>query len=155
MKLRFEDLLRPDPDLSIGKQQRLAIEQLREMVSQSATMNYFRLGDSIFVKGTRILLGVGGYFLADLRLLDALNDILSEISFPSIRVDVFEVQDVADLSDFKMSDYEKYIPGIGRFDIPIVGVWEDGVLAQKAFGAAAREVLTQYFPTLSSVDFFG
>ncbi len=41
-----------------------------------------------------------------------------------------------------MQDFERYIPEIGQvYQTPVVGVWENGVLDQKASGARARELL--------------
>ena len=148
MKRRFADLLRPIPGLSPSEQQRLAHEQLREIVNQSS-MHYFNLGDEVVNQGIRVLLGVATYCIADMRLLDALNDLHSTVS-PLARIDVFSVQDAE-----KPEDLERYIPTIGhRFDVPLVGIWNDAMIKESAWGAAARDLLTQYFPSLSRVEFF-
>src|SRR4051812_35239453 len=94
-------------------------------------------GDPILNGGRRILLGGASYSVADLALLDTLSEALGEGSGP--RLDVFNVFECRSIVDF-----EKYVPGIGKvLQTPVVGYWEDGLLQEKAWGKAGRDLLTK------------
>jgi len=92
-------------------------------------------GDEISTNVDRLLIGVATYSTADLKLLDAVNRWLAGRT--DIRVDTFDVLDIVHPSDF-----EKYIPGIGRvYQTPVAGLWAGGVLAEAGSGIAARRML--------------
>ena len=79
----------------------------------------------------RMLLGVASYSVADLAVLDTLNEAASSKEAIWPRLDVFNVLDCRSIQDF-----EKYVPGIGKvFQTPVVGYWEEGLLKEKKRGA--------------------
>jgi hypothetical protein len=133
---RFSSLLEARSDLSAGQQQKLALEQFAAILHDSR-LHLWKPGDPIHNRGGRLLIGVASYSMPDLALLDALND-ESETDAPWPSLDVFNCQECRSIQDF-----ENYIPGIGKvFQTPVVGYWEDGVLKEKAWGKAGRDLLT-------------
>jgi len=88
-----------------------------------------------------MLVGIAPYSLPDLELLDAIKEALKQKPSCEERVQVFDV-----LTCASMKDFDERIPGIGQvYQTPVVGIWEDGVLVQKASGAKARQLtLEQY-----------
>ncbi len=134
---RFSSLLEPRSETSVAQQQRDAGEQLAALLGESR-LHPWQPGDPILNRGPRILLGVASYSVADLALLDTLNEALGLGSgWP--RLDVFNVLECRSIQDF-----EKYVPGIGKvFQTPVVGYWEEGLLKEKAWGKAGRDLLTK------------
>ena len=104
-------------------------------------ISVWRRGESIPGVGRRMLVGIAPYSLPDLELLDAIKEALKQKPSCEERVQVFDV-----LTCASMKDFDECIPGIGQvYQTPVVGVWEDGVLVQKASGAKARQLtLEQY-----------
>jgi hypothetical protein len=87
-----------------------------------------------------MLLGIAPYSLPDLELLDALKESHRQNSTSSQRVQVFDV-----LSCTNANDFDQYVPGIGRvYQTPVVGIWENGVLVQKATGLKARQLISEH-----------
>jgi hypothetical protein len=53
------------------------------------------------------------------------------------RIEVFDTSDIHNPEQF-----EDYVPGIGRvLGLPVVGIWESGILVQKGFGAVGRDLI--------------
>jgi hypothetical protein len=91
--------------------------------------------------GSRALIGVAPYSLPDLALLDALKRSLAEGENNREHIQIFDVLTCATISDF-----ERYIPGIGNvYQTPVIGIWEDGALTQKASGAEARGTIIRRY----------
>lgn len=140
---KFVDLLAGGAVKSPSEQQLCAQECLPIAIS-SSNLNVWKPGDSFAKQGRRILVGVATYSIADLCLLDALNELLNSNTLGCDRVDVFNVLDCRTTADF-----DEYVPTIGTvFQTPVVGVWEGGVLKEKASGAAARNLLYRLYPNL-------
>jgi hypothetical protein len=101
----------------------------------------FRLwspGDPIPATGDRLLIGVATWSAHDLVLLDTVSQAL-QTRPPGLAVDVFNVADCASPQAF-----ERYVPGIGNvFHTPVVGLWSNGRLVEKASGKAGRELVAQ------------
>ena len=135
--IRFSSLLEPRSEMSVAQQQRDAGEQLAALLLESR-LHPWQPGDPILNRGRRILLGVASYSVADLALLDTLNEAHAQGSiWPG--VDVFNVHECQ-----SMQDIEKYVPGIGKvFQTPVVGYWEEGLLKEKASGKAGRDLLAK------------
>ena len=134
---RFRELLAANDHLPPGDQQRMASEFLPAAVA-STRMSMWSPGEAFTTNGARVLIGVAVYSLYDLDLLDSLES----NSFGDDVVQVFDVN-----SCTTMSDFEKYIPGIGNvFQTPVVGCWKDGQLNYREQGAAARDWLLTRYP---------
>ncbi len=119
--------------LLIEEQQRQAAELFPELVNVSR-LHYWRPGDAIVSDGERYLIGLAASFdLGDLRLADIINELLA--LQPSVRVDVFNVEDCRDAKDVK-----KYFPDLDPpcFSNPWVGRWENGVHKATRFSFEAR-----------------
>lgn len=131
---RFSSLLEPRSEMSVGQQQRDAAEQLACVLRESR-LHPWQPGDPVLNHGRHILLGVASYSMADLALLDTLNEANGQgASWPAL--DVFNVLECRSIQDF-----EKYVPGIGKvFQTPVVGYWEEGLLKEKAWGKAGRDL---------------
>jgi hypothetical protein len=134
---RFSSLLEPRSEVTVGQQQRDAREELAALLRESR-LHLWQLGDPVLNRGRRILLGVGSYSMADLALLDNLNEAHGQESIWP-RLDVFDVLECRSIQDF-----EKYVPGIGKvYQTPVVGYWEEGLLKEKAWGKAGRDLLAK------------
>jgi hypothetical protein len=91
--------------------------------------------------GRLILIGLAPYALLDLRLLGALTERLAHVNAREQRLEVFDI-----LECKNMDDLEKRIPDIGKvYHSPILGIWDDGALVQRASGAQARDLMVEYF----------
>jgi hypothetical protein len=90
-------------------------------------------GSPIPEEGTWLLIGVATWSLSDMKLLDR----VSQANGWAGRVGVFNVAGCSAPSAF-----EQYIPGIGPvFHTPVVGLWSDGKLKEKASGKAGRDLV--------------
>jgi hypothetical protein len=85
-----------------------------------------------------------------MRLLDALDAIISAQPLEQKdRIDVFSIGDISGLSAL-----DQYFPGVvAKGDIPFVGIWENGVMEQYAWGAKGRDMLIGLYPTLRQINF--
>lgn len=119
---------------SLGLSQKDLEDRFPSVVSTSP----FRLwspGNPIPAKGKRVLIGVATWSAYDMKLLDAVSQVLQRSPL-DLMVDVFNVADCSSLESF-----ERYMPGIGRvFQTPVVGLWSDGQLVDKATGRSGREL---------------
>jgi hypothetical protein len=98
-------------------------------------------GEPIPAVGRRTLLGVAPYSRPDLELLDAISEALQQADRSEEKVQIFDISRCA-----SMEDLNEFIPGIGRvYQTPVVGIWRDGVLLQKASGAQARQIVLQQY----------
>jgi putative restriction endonuclease len=136
----FSDLVRSpslqaSPDGSLGQWQREVDALFPAAVSKSP----FRLwspGDPIPATGDRLLIGVATWSAQDLALLDAVSQALATRR-PGLVVDVFNVAECPSPQAF-----ERYVPGMGNvFHTPVVGLWSDGRLVDKASGKVGRELI--------------
>jgi hypothetical protein len=104
------------------------------------TIKLWRFGEPFSGEGRRILIGIATYSLPEMRALDTLIDAANHASTIKGTIDVFDTAACRNLEDFK-----RLVPGIGpSLHTPIVGVWENGVLKEKATSAEARKLLTTY-----------
>jgi hypothetical protein len=102
-----------------------------------------------------LLLGVASYSLYDLYLLDTLVE--AGVGHTNVRpasteggvapadksvsVDVFSVHDCR-----RQEDFDEYVPGLTPvLQSPVVGLWREGKLVEKAVGAAGRKVVAGLF----------
>ncbi|MBI1915898.1 MAG: hypothetical protein HYS12_14355 [Planctomycetes bacterium] len=122
---------------SLGLSQKNLDARFSSVVSTSP----FRLwspGNPIPAKGKRLLIGVATWSAYDMKLLDAVSQALPR---PPVDLTV-EVFNVADCSSPEA--FDRYVPDIGRvFQTPIVGLWSDGQLVDKATGRAGRELVAR------------
>jgi hypothetical protein len=125
------------PEGSLGFSQKTLDDRFPSVVSTSA----FRLwspGNPIAAKGKRLLIGVATWSAYDMKLLDAVSEVLQRASV-DLTVDVFNVADCPSPEAF-----EEYVPGIGRvFQTPVVGLWSEGQLVDKATGRVGRELVAR------------
>jgi hypothetical protein len=107
----------------------------------------FRLwkpGDPIARQGTRILIGVATWSGYDMQLLDMLEEALSRAKDAPL-VEVFNAGILTSAEAF-----EDYIPGLPPpMQMPVVGVWQDGVLTERAEGYFARDLVARMFGSSS------
>src|SRR5437773_344288 len=104
---RFSSLLEPRSEITVAQQQRDAGERLAGLLRESR-LRTWQPGDPVCNRGRRLLLGVASYSMADLALLDTLNEADGQGStWPGL--EVFNVLDCQSVPDF-----EKYVPGIGK-----------------------------------------
>lgn len=104
-------------------------------------ISVWRRGDPIPVVDRRILIGIAPYSLPDLQLVDKLTEVLKRR--PGVRdsVQIFDV-----LSCSKMVDFEGYVPGVGSvYQTPVLGIWENGILVERATGAKARQIISRRY----------
>jgi len=122
--------------LDQGPSQDVAHRAFQDILAQSAFHTWIP-GNSIPLRGTRVLIGVGASFsLPDLALLDQIHPIVEKLA--GATVEVFDASDVRNVAT--PSDFEKFIPGIGKvFHTPVIGVWSEGKLIISASGYEARE----------------
>jgi len=120
---------------SLGLSQKNLDARFPSVVSTSP----FRLwspGNPIPAKGKRLLIGVATWSAYDMKLLDAVSQALQRPVL-DLTVEVFNVADCSSPEAF-----DQYVPGIGRvFQTPVVGLWSDGNLVDKATGRAGRELV--------------
>jgi hypothetical protein len=137
----FIKLLTEDLGLSVQEQQEHANREFAERVINS-NLHLWKPGDPYPDKGRRTLIGVAAsYSIPDLQLLDAVDEKLDRVEYGNDRVDVFNVSDCK-----TMEDFEGYVPGSGNvYQTPIVGIWEDGILKQRAWGEPARDAIRQLY----------
>lgn len=130
------------PDGSLGPGQKKLDDRFPSAVSTSP----FRLwspGDPIPAGGKRLLIGVATWSAYDMKLLDAVSQALPRLP-AGLTVEVFNVADCSSPEAF-----DQYVPGIGSvFHTPVVGLWCDGKLVDKATGRAGRELVAR----LSGLD---
>ncbi|HRH42481.1 MAG TPA: hypothetical protein PKY82_12715 [Pyrinomonadaceae bacterium] len=134
---KFSDLLFY-PEKPLQAQAR-ADEKLPSMLSNS-NLNLWRLGDRLKIKGTRYVLGIAVWSLYDLRLLDALDEALSQTE-SNERVDVFSIDSCQSHEEIR-----GYVPNLEKIlHPPVVGVWQDGKQIKQASGYAGRKILVDAF----------
>jgi hypothetical protein len=101
----------------------------------------FRLwspGNLIPARGKRLLIGVATWSAYDMKLLDAVSEALRSVP-AGVTVEVFNVADCSSQGEF-----DRYVPGSGKvFHTPVVGLWSDGKLVDKATGKAGRELVAR------------
>lgn len=140
--MRFTDLLgsarvtvRGELDLdAVAEARRKEAEKFPALVRRSKLKLWSgTAGES---KGCHAVIGVRLYSGPDLELLDRLNEMLEECR-GSITVEVFD-----DASCPEPEQLERYIPGITPVSqTPVVGVWIDGALMEKASGFKGRKLI--------------
>lgn len=85
--------------------------------------------------GRRLLIGLASYSSYELELAQEIVD-RSDQRPKDILLQLFDVLDVQDMDDF-----QSYIPGVGNvYQTPVIGVWKNGVLTDKAQGFDARQL---------------
>jgi len=62
------------------------------------------------------------------------------------RTDLGDEIEVFDLANSSTPDLNKYVPGLGNVHhTPVVGIWENGVLVERASGARARDLIVDRY----------
>jgi hypothetical protein len=90
--------------------------------------------------GRLVLVGVAVYSLPDLELLDTI------LEHRGRRKHHQEELQVLDILTCQPSDFEKWIPGIGKvLATPIVGIWNHGILIERASGHNAINALRKHY----------
>jgi hypothetical protein len=107
------------------------------VVDQSRRLRTWRPGEPFRQTGRRLPIGVATWSGYDMELLDLVDRASPVGPGSEPAVDVFDVDGCASQADF-----QNYIPGIGEvFQTPLVGYWVDGVLTDRATGAAGRALI--------------
>lgn len=138
---KFISIIKDNSNLQPKQQQEAAGKLFPNFLKESA-FNLWQLGDNIPTVGSRLLIGVAAqYSLEDLELLDLLNEKLLLGSKIDDFVDVFDVSLL-----HQMDDFEKYIEGLNIvFQTPVAGLWKNGKIVKRMWGAAARNWLIQRY----------
>src|SRR5436305_8897678 len=104
----------------------------------------WRLGDPIPRRGVFVLLGVATWSGYDMQLLDTLQEeIAHKHQYPAVAV--FNAGILT-----SQEAIAEHIPGIGLvLQMPVAGVWRDGVLTERAEGYVARDLVARMFGTSS------
>jgi hypothetical protein len=137
----FYDLFLSHRDLLPGEQQR-AIEQEFPGVVARTALRWWSPDSGIPAGGTRLVIGVATYSGPDMRLLDLVQEAVTKEDarrMAGARVEVFSV-----MACKSHEDFDRYVPGIGQvFQTPVVGLWVNGTLGEKCWGAPARELVAR------------
>lgn len=140
MTMSFAELLKSDLHLSPSQQQQLASELFPSVVENSH-MQLWRPGEGLPSGGTEIWIGVASYSIPDLEMLD---DIEAKLSRQNAEDETIHLFDVSAFPEFR--NFEDLLPGIGKvFQTPVIGIWEGGVLKERASGARAMDWLAQRY----------
>jgi len=132
--MKLIDTLFENRHLQPGEQLRYVLSELPERI-KSMGLNIWNSGDRIQSSGKRILLGIAHYSREDLELLD----LLRELPLEEVQLDIFIVSACK-----SQSEIEIYIPGIQKVvNTPVVGIWQDGILVDKAIAGKAIQILTK------------
>jgi hypothetical protein len=124
-------------DGSLGLGQQKLDERFPAIVSASP-LRLWSPGNPIPATSKRLLIGVATWSAYDMQLLDAVSQALQRSPF-DLTIEVFNVADCHSPEAF-----EEYVPGIGRvLQTPIVGLWSDGMVVDKATGRAGRELVAR------------
>jgi hypothetical protein len=122
-----------------------------DMAAAQSHLRSWKPGAPITDRGTRVLVGVATWSGYDMRLLDVIDEALGRQDGEAPRVEVFNASYLPNQDVF-----EQYIPGLPPvFHTPVVGVWRDGILQERAEGYNARELVARMFGSSSDeiVDF--
>jgi len=137
---RFIDLLNEQYKLPADEQAEWATARIERMLIERRIL-VWHLGDSIPKASRRVLIGIVPWSAYDLRLLDSLTRACARADDSREQLEIFDV-DAAGRASGGYDYLERTIPGIGKiFQTPVVGVWENGILTQKASGAAGRDLI--------------
>jgi hypothetical protein len=140
----FSSLLKYRKGRSPADAQRKARQDFPARVSQSR-LKQRSPGQSIPGTGRHFILGVATYSVAELELLDNLEDFLVKAEPGAIDVQVFDV-----LACKTMGDFAAFIPGIDAvYRTPVIGVISDGKLIDQATGLSDVVTTLHRFHLLS------
>lgn len=136
-KNSFANLLDGNSKIDPGSQQRWAAVSFTKVVESSGFSS-----DARSQRADRIVIGVASYSVRDLQMLDMVaKKVNDEITSPETEIVVFDT-----LSCKTMDEFQAIIPGIGVvLQTPVVGVWRNGILVEKASGSKAFEVIKNIF----------
>jgi hypothetical protein len=134
---QFRFLLQPERAPWPPDEQADAERRFPDTVARSH-LRLWSPGQAIPARGKRLLVGVATYSPSDLRLLGQIDEAVSRGTVP-VQVEVFSTRLCP-----AHEDLDRYIPGIGKvFQTPVVGLWEDGVLRDRAWGKAGRDLIVR------------
>jgi hypothetical protein len=107
------------------------------VVAQSPRLKLWRRGDPVPEVGRFLLVGVATWSGYDMKLLDLVEQ----------SPDGPEVVGVFDTAECKSdADFETRIPGINTvYQMPAVGLWEDGKLVAQGWGHEGRLIVFRAF----------
>ena len=117
---------------------------------QEAGLRWWTSNDDIPSVGPRFVVGVAIWSGYDMELMDALEEAAATLQEQNIPVEIFDMD-----SWLKAGDLNKYVPGIDEaiiFHSPLVGVWRNGELTEKAEGYKARELVYDLLQTVMGRD---
>ena len=135
----FRSLLHYGDGLTPGDAQRRAGQLLPKCVSESQ-LTWWTPSDPFPTVGVRILIGVAVWSMHDLKLLDAVDTAMRELTRTKPVVHVFDVDTIW------QPMWDLCIPGIGApSQTPVVGLWIDDVLQQYGCGYLGRKIVAEFF----------
>jgi hypothetical protein len=135
MKLR-NLLVNAGPGKSVGESQRDSGNAFWRIVDAAGIRKWSK-GDAPPRTGTYVLIGLApSYSVPDLELADAVVEKVLNGS-AGAKVEFFDTSDIR-----TPQEIEQCVPDIGIvFQTPVVGVWRDGTLVDKASGFAGRRLV--------------
>jgi len=138
---RFFDLIAAPASFSPEKGFRSDADRLFPEIVRRSHFHWWNPGDAIQATGMRILIGVATWSGYDLKLLDAVNDVLQSKLPSPIQVDVMNVGLVPDSTEL-----HRCFPGASDFvQTPFLGVWNDGQVQMFRQGHHAIRELSLLF----------
>jgi hypothetical protein len=118
-----------------------APEQLDAHFRERAAMSglgVWKPGDAIPESGRRLLVGVALYSADELRVLDVAAEVARRPN-SAVRLEVFNTAACRG-----QEDVNEYIPELAPvYQTPFVGLWQDGLLIEKASGYAGRKLIAR------------
>jgi hypothetical protein len=136
---KFADLMLDNSSAGDIQVQRELDRRFYALLADSG-FNHWIYGDPFPLVGRRILLGLTNYSEQDLNLLDSLRTKLAEYPTTTDRIDVFCI------GEYKTLEARaKCLPGLDRYQTPVVGIWQDGDVEEKAYGADGRKLIMELY----------
>ncbi len=134
----FKEAQGPWPDS--GKDASIVKQCSQQLENISVRVHEIRDLPPVPKIGQHILIGAAFYSVYDLELLDSVITALRNREPLDERLEIFV------LSCKNQADFEALMPGIGKvFQTPVVGLWKDGVLQDKASGRRAVEAIKRHY----------
>ena len=139
----FSSLLKYRKGKNPGDAQKKASSDFPKRVSQSK-LTLRKASDAVPRSGKHFIIGIATYSADELNLLDQLEKSLRNSASGTPNVEVFDV-----LECDKMSDFERFIPGLhGVVRTPVIGVIFDGKLIDHATGLSEVMSVLRRFDVL-------
>lgn len=119
-------------------------------VASALGLVVWKPGEPILAVGDRLLVGVAPYSNVEIGMLYLFARAKSD---PCLARPILEVFDTLDCQTHEQ--FNNFIPGIGTISqTPVAGFWSDGLLLEKAQGAAARALIGRRYCLTNEIEAF-